>query len=55
MAKRDYNSNGGNINTTIDSCPIYIPTAPGSARAPEEYDMAPLSEKLDIYSAGNIL
>ena len=41
--------------TSIESCPLYIPTAPGSARAPEEYDMAPLSEKLDIYSAGNIL
>ena len=38
-----------------ESCPLYIPTAPGPARAPEEYDMAPLSEKLDIYSAGNIL
>lgn len=61
MAKRDYFSNSVNNNTlipksvTIESCPIYIPTAPGSARAPEEYDMAPLSEKLDIYSAGNIL
>eukprot|EP00804_Cyclotella_cryptica_P014305 CCRYP_019156-RA/>CCRYP_019156-RA protein AED:0.38 eAED:0.38 QI:0/-1/0/1/-1/1/1/0/766 len=42
-------------NTTIESCPLYIPTAPGSARSPEEYDMAPLSEKLDVYSAGNIL
>ncbi|KAL7516043.1 hypothetical protein ACHAWX_001100 [Stephanocyclus meneghinianus] len=42
-------------NSTIESCPFYIPTAPGSARSPEEYDMAPLSEKLDVYSAGNIL
>jgi serine/threonine protein kinase len=44
-------SNGG----TLEACPLYIPTAPGYARSPEEYDMAPLSEKLDIYSAGNIL
>jgi serine/threonine protein kinase len=44
-----------NSGTIIESCPLFIPTAPGSARAPEEYDMAQLSEKLDIYSAGNIL
>ena len=46
---------GSNSNSTLESCPLYIPTAPGSARAPEEYNMSPLSEKLDIYSAGNIL
>eukprot|EP00985_Skeletonema_marinoi_P007757 scaffold3453_cov230-Skeletonema_marinoi.AAC.9 len=41
--------------TPIESCPIYIPTAPGYSRSPEEYNGAPLTEKLDVYSAGNIL
>jgi len=44
-----------NVGTHIQSCPVYIPTAPGYARSPEEYNNAPLTEKLDIYSAGNIL
>lgn len=39
----------------LESCPVYIPSAPGIARSPEEYDMTALSEKLDIYSSGNIL
>ncbi|KAL3807969.1 hypothetical protein ACHAXA_010771 [Cyclostephanos tholiformis] len=51
----DGNDAGGPRSRTLESCPLYIPTAPGSARAPEEYDMAPLSEKIDVYSAGNIL
>ena len=41
--------------TSLESCPVYIPTSPGASRSPEEYDSAPLSEKLDVYSAGNIL
>ncbi|KAL7497482.1 hypothetical protein ACHAWT_005502 [Skeletonema menzelii] len=44
-----------NDATHIQSCPIYIPTAPGYSRSPEEYNGAPLTEKVDIYSAGNIL
>jgi serine/threonine protein kinase len=59
LTRKDSNKsdNGTGIpkSRTLESCPLYIPTAPGSARAPEEYDMAPLSEKLDIFSAGNIL
>ena len=55
MTKMNSTESGGNDTSSPESCPLYIPTAPGSARAPEEYDMAPLSEKLDIYSAGNIL
>ncbi len=42
-------------DTPIESCPIQIPTAPGYSRSPEEYNGAPLTEKLDVYSAGNIL
>ena len=42
-------------SSALESCPVYIPSAPGIARAPEEYDMTNLSEKLDIYSSGNIL
>lgn len=37
------------------SCPLFIPTAPGAERSTEEYDDAPLSEKLDVHSAGTIL
>ena len=40
---------------TLKSCPLYIGSAPGSSRSPEEYSMEALSEKLDIYSAGNVL
>ena len=40
------------IQTT---CPVYIPTAPGYSRSPEEYNNGALTEKLDVYSAGNIL
>jgi len=57
------NSSSTTINATsnetgsagLESCPVYIPSAPGIARSPEEYDMTALSEKLDIYSSGNIL
>ena len=57
ITKKDQptNSEGNNSSSTLESCPIYIPTAPGAARSPEEYSMEPLSEKLDVYSAGNIL
>ena len=54
-----YNNNDTNSSaqgsSTLERCPVYIPSAPGIARSPEEYDMTALSEKLDIYSAGNIL
>ena len=46
---------GADATTSRESCPVYIPTSPGASRSPEEYDSAPLSEKLDVYSAGNIL
>jgi serine/threonine protein kinase len=56
VTKKDEKSNGTSTNATpLESCPVYIPTAPGASRSPEEYDHAPLSEKLDVYSAGNIL
>mmetsp|Transcript_21388 Transcript_21388/g.34763 ORF Transcript_21388/g.34763 Transcript_21388/m.34763 type:complete len:192 (-) Transcript_21388:170-745(-) len=49
------NNNGSATNAALEQCPLYIPTAPGASRSPEEYHLAPLSEKLDVYSAGNIL
>jgi serine/threonine protein kinase len=36
-------------------CPISIPSAPGSQRSPEEYQMHPLTEKMDVFSLGNVL
>ena len=45
------------LNSTSMSpvvCPIHIPTAPGMARSPEEYDMQPLTTQLDIYSLANV-
>eukprot|EP00956_Cyclotella_meneghiniana_P013080 scaffold18741_cov60-Cyclotella_meneghiniana.AAC.1 len=51
VTKKDTNA----TDNHLESCPVYIPTSPGSSRSPEEYDSAPLSEKLDVYSAGNIL
>ncbi|CAJ1965836.1 unnamed protein product [Cylindrotheca closterium] len=35
-------------------CPIMIPTAPGLARSPEEYEMQPLTTQLDVYSLANV-
>ncbi|KAL7465378.1 hypothetical protein ACHAXS_005698 [Conticribra weissflogii] len=43
------------FESELESCPLHIPTAPGASRSPEEYNMDPLNEKIDIYSAGNIL
>ena len=40
-------------STSLESCSFQIPSAPGGSRSPEEYDMAPLSEKLDIVSIFN--
>lgn len=51
VTKKDSNA----TDNHLESCPVHIPTSPGSSRSPEEYDSAPLSEKLDVYSAGNIL
>jgi serine/threonine protein kinase len=36
-------------------CLFRIPDAPGKARAPEEYNFDELDEKLDVYSAANVL
>ncbi|KAL7449961.1 hypothetical protein ACHAWC_001965 [Mediolabrus comicus] len=48
IAKKDNSQNAA-------ACPVYIPTAPGYSRSPEEYNNGALTEKLDVYSAGNIL
>jgi serine/threonine protein kinase len=42
-------------NTTGEACQVRIPSAPGSSRSPEEYAYVPLTEKMDIYSTGNVL
>jgi serine/threonine protein kinase len=42
-------------NTTVQPCPVRIPTAPGRNRAPEEYEIGQLTEKIDIYSTAHIL
>lgn len=42
-------------NRTGETCPIRIPSAPGVARSPEEYNMEELTEQLDVYSLGNVL
>mmetsp|Transcript_8240 Transcript_8240/g.12671 ORF Transcript_8240/g.12671 Transcript_8240/m.12671 type:complete len:541 (+) Transcript_8240:108-1730(+) len=42
-------------NITGMPCQLRIPTAPGVARSPEEYEMTPLTEKLDVYSLANVL
>ena len=49
------NTTSTSSDSTLKSCPLYIGSAPGSSRSPEEYSMEALSEKLDIYSAGNVL
>ena len=36
-------------------CQVTIPSAPGGARAPEEYKSERLTEKLDIFSTGHVL
>jgi serine/threonine protein kinase len=41
-------------NTTI-KCPIQIPSAPGYARSPEEYDFKLLTEELKVYSLAHVL
>lgn len=51
---RTTNAPPNNHNNT-EICPIRIPSAPGVFRSPEEYDQQPLTEKLDIYSLGNVL
>jgi len=51
----DDNATSTTSDSTLKSCPLYIGSAPGSSRSPEEYSMEALSEKLDIYSAGNVL
>jgi serine/threonine protein kinase len=58
VTKKDNNVNSSSDisnASVLESCPVYIPTSPGASRSPEEYDSAPLSEKIDVYSAGNIL
>lgn len=41
-------------NTTGPVCPIYIPSAPGSTRSPEEYELGELTTQIDVYSLANI-
>lgn len=39
-----------------EACPFYISVSPGSCRSPEEYTKgSPLTEKIDVYSLGNIM
>jgi serine/threonine protein kinase len=45
----------GKNSTIMVPCPFHIADAPGKSRAPEEYNYEELNEKLDVYSAGNIL
>jgi serine/threonine protein kinase len=42
-------------NMTGQPCPVRIPTAPGRNRAPEEYEIDQLTEKIDIYSTSHIM
>mmetsp|Transcript_1809 Transcript_1809/g.2663 ORF Transcript_1809/g.2663 Transcript_1809/m.2663 type:complete len:551 (-) Transcript_1809:441-2093(-) len=42
-------------NLTGMPCQLRIPSAPGVARSPEEYEMTSLTEKLDVYSLANVL
>eukprot|EP00934_Nitzschia_sp_Nitz4_P003710 Nitzschia sp. Nitz4//scaffold276_size25055//23011//24189//NITZ4_008344-RA/size25055-processed-gene-0.20-mRNA-1//-1//CDS//3329545334//3700//frame0 len=47
-----------NIFPTVKSnpiCPVYIPSAPGTWRAPEEYADKSLDTAMDVYSLGNVL
>ncbi|KAL7551445.1 hypothetical protein ACHAWF_014631 [Thalassiosira exigua] len=48
-------TSGGSNSSALQGCTFRIPTAPGSNRSPEEYESLPLTEKLDVYSAGNVL
>merc|ERR1712150_270211 len=41
--------------TNYSPCKIKIPSAPGKNRSPEEYSLKELTEKIDIYSAANVL
>eukprot|EP00540_Astrosyne_radiata_P004090 CAMPEP_0116842838 /NCGR_PEP_ID=MMETSP0418-20121206/11741_1 /TAXON_ID=1158023 /ORGANISM="Astrosyne radiata, Strain 13vi08-1A" /LENGTH=505 /DNA_ID=CAMNT_0004473497 /DNA_START=424 /DNA_END=1941 /DNA_ORIENTATION=- len=40
--------------TSQTPCPFYVGNNPGKFRSPEEYEYAYLTEKIDIYSMGNI-
>lgn len=42
-------------NDTGENCDVRIPSAPGNSRSPEEYAFNALTEKVDIYSGGNVL
>jgi len=55
VRNRTTGSDNASDASELESCPLHIPTAPGASRSPEEYDMAPLNEKIDVYSAGNVL
>lgn len=55
VSNRSTRANNASDASELKSCPLHIPTAPGASRSPEEYDMAPLNEKIDVYSAGNVL
>eukprot|EP00529_Nitzschia_sp_RCC80_P011403 CAMPEP_0113502832 /NCGR_PEP_ID=MMETSP0014_2-20120614/33800_1 /TAXON_ID=2857 /ORGANISM="Nitzschia sp." /LENGTH=632 /DNA_ID=CAMNT_0000397717 /DNA_START=251 /DNA_END=2149 /DNA_ORIENTATION=+ /assembly_acc=CAM_ASM_000159 len=38
-----------------ETCPFHIGSNPGSFRSPEEYNYEPETEKIDVYSMGNII
>lgn len=40
---------------TGENCPYFVGKNPGKNRSPEEYNYDPQSEKVDVYSFGNIL
>ncbi len=42
-------------NSTGEICKLKIPSAPGSNRSPEEYELMKIDEKIDIYSTANVL
>jgi serine/threonine protein kinase len=41
-------------NETHTACPYWVGSNPGRFRSPEEYRYDPQSEKVDVYSLGNI-
>ena len=53
-SNNDNDNNNNNRTKTGSICPIYIPSAPGSYRSPEEYQKQELTTQIDIYSLANI-
>jgi hypothetical protein len=42
-------------NSTGEICKLKIPSAPGGNRSPEEYELLKIDEKIDLYSAANVM